>query len=561
MRIVRTLLANMSTMLMAETEVLVIKVSRWLTEEGNDWTWHHAVLLEVVLAWCTSPGWLAGVFETYDLARTSDGQGASVYALLLRSIARVAQLTWRWSSADMSDMGAASSTGLLDAAQQPQLPAWALNRPRLSRLLVDCFQGIALAMRDARAEVRGAMVGAGWPPLMGAVAVLMGKVAGTGLLEGCVSSLVDVLRATVAVAAGDISREAVVLALIKACEENEAGKRLAHLKICVDGLQVGLRAVQGQLSATSWFGVLHVLLRSADPAGDVLTEEGADALLASSDAESTSMWTDSAALSDSKLAEFVAALSRLCVEALQDGSLTSERRCWPANRLCGVLLLCASRAVGPARGAAVAALWLEASELLLSVCNHFSAALRSQGLLSVYSMCTRGSSFDCSLVASLELLRAMGLSLYADVRLTAIRGVEHCTRGRGHLLGARGWSPVLHAVSEAASHGKREEVMRGFAVLQLIVEELLPDLGSTENLLILVHAIGCYALQDSDSNASLTTPALVWSLAHHMMNHLGPKEFAPLWEPLLKLLTASARDPTREEVRAGGLSKLLSPAV
>lgn len=590
LRIVRTLLQSMATALGAETEVLVSKVGRWMAD-GSEVTWHHAALLEVVLGWCATPMWLERVFDAYDRTQAAAGGdgGTPVFALLLRSVGRVAQLTWRWSTADMDGAADASPSpvgGLLDGALAT-LPAWTLQRARLTRLLVDAFEAVATAMRAAPLEMRGAMVGVGWPPLMGAVQCVLGKAHSAALVAGCVRALTSVLLATAGDegGAGAAARTAVVAVLVKACQEWDGAKQPALLRVCLHGLLAGVRGVDGRLGPLSWPAVVGALYRGADTNGELLTDEAAEALLLPPSPDDTDamlttdgataaaavavspedsggpdqvlqFWRSTAALDETQLRHLVDALAQQCRDALARDTVGAPLRAWPANRLCAVLLVNAGRS-RDARGVLVAALWQEASDLLLSVCNHSSATLRAQGLQSVSTLCTHGVAFECTIVASLQMLRALGLSLFADARLTAVKGVDACVRARGPLLGARGWAPLLHAVAEAAAHGKRDEVTRGFATLQHVVEELLPDVGAhPDNLLLLVHAIGCYALQDSDGNASLTTPALVWSLAHHMTSALSAADSARLWEPLLRLLAASARDATREEVRAGGLRTL-----
>jgi hypothetical protein len=40
---------------------------------------------------------------------------------------------------------------------------------------------------------RGAMVGVGWPPLLGAVGCVLAKAIGVNLIRGCVKALVDIM--------------------------------------------------------------------------------------------------------------------------------------------------------------------------------------------------------------------------------------------------------------------------------------------------------------------------------------------------------------------------------
>ena len=561
------------------------------------------MLLELLQGLLATPGLLADLYERYDVAALQSEGRVGLAATLVRALAKAGGLAWRWPPEELGDEQMQPLGRLLDSGGAAAAP---ISRGRIARLVATGLEAVADALRDAPPRVRGALLAASWPSLLGALGLLLSKVAlllfsakplflltlcsrqathGTVLAGLCVDSLVSLIATCASVGeAASAPRDALVNALVKGADEEGEQRQV----VATVGLLRASRAAQG-LGAASWYSVLGLLLRvmrrrpedELDPFTDDFAEnvvrqleKGATAEAAAAAAageEETDLQRlvrsvralarDSRNLAPPERSTFVAALCKLSQSTLH-GPIGAARM-WPLDRLCEVLLW---NEGGEEAAGEASPLWDDVSDHLAGAAAHSMPMVRERAAAALLALCSRARP-----ALGLALLSRLCGSGYGEVRLAGLRGLERVLRRGGGSLSADGWAGALAGLgrygsffvcpfflkvffsSSVASLGKRDEVATAFRLVQLVVEELLPALQPPPLIDVLCSQVLLpFAAQQVDSSAALSVPTLVWSVAHH----LAREGLHAHWGPLLRLLSCSARDDGREEVRAGALRTL-----
>ncbi len=543
-----------------ETEVLLVKVCRMLGDSA-ECSPAQAMMLELVQGLLVTPGLLAELYERYDVAALHSDGRVGLAATLVRALAKAGGLVWRWPAEELGDEQLQMVGRLLDSGGNG---APVVSRGRVTRLVVMGLEAVSDALRDAPPKVRGSLLAASWPSLLGALGLLLSKATSGTVLAGlCVDSLVSLIATCASV--GETSsapRDALVNALVKSADEEGEQRQI----IATVGLLRASRAAQG-LGAASWYSVLGLLLRvmrkRPEEELDVFTDDFAEAVAKEtcSSGGGDSAVTAAAAEEDSDLqrlvrsvrslprdtrhlavperSTIVAALCKLSQSTLH-GPIGAARM-WPLDRLCEVLLWNDKEADNTH-------LWEDVEDHLASAASHSMPMVRERGAAALLALCSRAQPSH-----GLALLSKLCGSSYGEVRLAGLRGLERVLRRGGGSLSEEAWTGALAGLGSVASVGKRDEVAMAFKLVQLVVEELLPSLQPPSLIDVLCsHVLLPFAAQLVDSSAALSVPTLVWSVAHH----LSREGLHAHWGPLLRLLSCSARDDEREEVRAGALRTL-----
>jgi hypothetical protein len=142
--------------------------------EGPECTAAQVMLLELVQGLLATPGLLADLYERYDLAALQQSEGrVGLAATLVRALAKAGGLVWRWPAEELSDEALQPQGRLLDSGGNA---AVAVTRGRVTRLVATGLEAVSDALRDAPPRVRGALLAASWPSLLGALGLLLSKV-------------------------------------------------------------------------------------------------------------------------------------------------------------------------------------------------------------------------------------------------------------------------------------------------------------------------------------------------------------------------------------------------
>lgn len=476
------------------------------------------------------------------------------------------------------------------------------------KLSIQSIEGIVQSLAVTLTEdihvgqpnVCGNMLSCSWPSLLGSLSLLLSKSTSSTLSLQCVKSFVSLISTCSTLGHGsDAPRDALITALIKCAggrigseDASGSGPKPEDLStpmsdkeiMCANGLLTVART-SGDLGGSSWYLLLSLLLAlerkflasssssgdSESAATDILTPEVADLILNDSwpprqagngvsehnsrDVLRVSMrglFRDTRNMKDEELVTFVTELTKLSNSAVHCAFYSTGIKVYPAHRLCETLLWNAKRAHK---------VWPLVAGHLKAVASHPAASVRSECLTAITTVCVsslvkapkneelRGEILQC--------LLSLSVSGHADTREVALGCVGEIIRANGPVLG-QGWSVALQVVNNTASCGRRAGVASGFELLRYIIEEMLVDIPIGYPLLRCISVIGSYALQDQDSNASLSTPNLFWSLAHYIaqITTASAEDVRNMWTEMLKCIAAASADKTREEVRAGGLRTL-----
>lgn len=111
----------------------------------------------------------------------------------------------------------------------------------------------------------------------------------------------------------------------------------------------------------------------------------------------------------------------------------------------------------------------------------------------------------------LEALEELSRSQYNDIRQKTLEALNQILQSSGQVI-SKGWPLILSILMTVAVNNDKPHILYAFNSVNLICTDFLPNLP-LDCLALFITTVGCYGLQSSEINVSLTGIGLLYSIA------------------------------------------------